>query len=899
MDLVVDPFPGLKFLIELRQSIAFELAARLFRLERQEDHEKALDLLTQLSSEGHIESTHELFFICLDQNDLGMAAEFLDQEKIDANHPTVIYLKALLLKEQGTFDVSAFAKAANAGSAMAAIRLIDHFLPTDREEAKKWLTKAKKIGHKYIEHYQKEIELFPREKGFVIIEGSDDSNTYTEVRVYSKANFTLIEKFNDSSEAINFCLKESQNLDNAGFEFRDTGDDWPDESELAVDDSFNVSCTVTPEKEEIAIWRDSEQLWLGSIDEMSEAIEYLIENVPDDWWEVVYCDYEKFEEDEEVEEVEEDEEDKKVDLTSGAGYSAKGSLEKLLVTANSSSTSPDVLEKLISHDEVEIRCAIAWNKNTTVNLLDQLAKDISEEVRYCVASNSNLHLKALMSLSQDESDFVKDQARFKLNELASNPHTSKVTLAKIAESEDYFTRRCVAMNPNTDPELLEILAKDLHEYVRSDVANNPNTSSKTLAALAKDDDVRDKVAGNANVDRETLAMLAQDDDRYVRKCVAGNQITGPEILASLAKDEDDDVRANVAQNPNANPQVLEMLAKDDYDDARANVAQNPNANSKVLAMLAQDDDDNIRESVAINPNSSPETLAMLAEDDDEYIRRSVAMNPNTTPEVLASLATDDDEDVRSNVAENPNSSPETLAMLLEEDDECDLDLVNLSPEDFHQAGFFKFESERTYIGDPSEIEKYLKNTPEENDVWTTLEGLNLFDFGDTSLTEEKNGIVYVEKNDEGRIVRSLISFDGEFEDDLTTKNFVVGNWLCVNSGQLMVGDPTFLENWETDDGEEWSLEGKIGKFSYQGACATTIAHDYGVLADGKSVVFNTGYGDGNFYVFFLIKNQSGETLGFDELQAAGYTSWLTGFATGVPPGCEISKVVIDFITKVE
>ena len=234
-----------------------------------------------------------------------------------------------------------------------------------------------------------------------------------------------------------------------------------------------------------------------------------------------------------------------------------------------------------------------------------------------------------------------------------------------------------------------------------------------------------------------------------------------------------------------------------------------------------------------------------------------------------------------------------------DDDESDSDFVELLPEDFKLAGSFRVKSGRTYIGDPSAIEDYLKKTPEENDVWTAFEGLNIFDFGDVASKEDKTGIVYVEKNDEGRIVKALISFDGEFEDDLSTENFVVANWLLVNTGSLMVGDPSLLEDWETNNGEEWNLEGKIGKFSYQGASATTIANDYGVLANGKSVVFNTGYGDGNYYVFFLIKNQSGELVGLKALEEAGYTNWLTGFARGVPPDCEISKVVIDFLTEVE
>jgi hypothetical protein len=71
----------------------------------------------------------------------------------------------------------------------------------------------------------------------------------------------------------------------------------------------------------------------------------------------------------------------------------------------------------------------------------------------------------------------------------------------------------------------------------------------------------------------------------------------------------------------------------------------------------------------------------------------------------------------------------------------------------------------------------------------------------------------------------------------------------VDSGQAMVGDPCYLDQWKTNEGEEWNLEGKVGEYSYQGASATTIANDVGVLGHGTAVVFNTGYGDGVYPVY--------------------------------------------------
>ena len=73
--------------------------------------------------------------------------------------------------------------------------------------------------------------------------------------------------------------------------------------------------------------------------------------------------------------------------------------------------------------------------------------------------------------------------------------------------------------------------------------------------------------------------------------------------------------------------------------------------------------------------------------------------------------------------------------------------------------------------------------------------------------------------------------------------------IAVDSGQAMVGDPCYLDGWNTNEGDEWKLEGKEGEYSYQGASATTIASNMGELGFGKAVVFSTGYGDGLYPVY--------------------------------------------------
>ena len=78
--------------------------------------------------------------------------------------------------------------------------------------------------------------------------------------------------------------------------------------------------------------------------------------------------------------------------------------------------------------------------------------------------------------------------------------------------------------------------------------------------------------------------------------------------------------------------------------------------------------------------------------------------------------------------------------------------------------------------------------------------------------------------------------------------------IAVDSGQAMVGDPCYLDGWNTNEGDEWNLEGKIGDYSYHGASATTLATNAGELGIGKAIVFNTGYGDGYYPVYIQLND---------------------------------------------
>lgn len=87
------------------------------------------------------------------------------------------------------------------------------------------------------------------------------------------------------------------------------------------------------------------------------------------------------------------------------------------------------------------------------------------------------------------------------------------------------------------------------------------------------------------------------------------------------------------------------------------------------------------------------------------------------------------------------------------------------------------------------------------------------------------------------------------------EGLILAGSIAIDSGQAMVGDPCYLDDWDTNKGDEWNLEGKLNQYSYQGASATTLANSYGQLGFATAVVFNTGYGDGLYPVYVQMNDE--------------------------------------------
>jgi hypothetical protein len=83
----------------------------------------------------------------------------------------------------------------------------------------------------------------------------------------------------------------------------------------------------------------------------------------------------------------------------------------------------------------------------------------------------------------------------------------------------------------------------------------------------------------------------------------------------------------------------------------------------------------------------------------------------------------------------------------------------------------------------------------------------------------------------------------------------------VDSGQAMVGDPCYLDNWEPwVSGTPFDHEKHKGEYSYLGASGTTLHDNYGELGHGQAVAFSTGYGDGAYPVYVKLNEDNRVTM---------------------------------------
>jgi len=118
-------------------------------------------------------------------------------------------------------------------------------------------------------------------------------------------------------------------------------------------------------------------------------------------------------------------------------------------------------------------------------------------------------------------------------------------------------------------------------------------------------------------------------------------------------------------------------------------------------------------------------------------------------------------------------------------------------------------------------------------------------------------------NDEGfDTLDELMVVASVWPEALNSKNPTLIGHFAVDSGQAIIGDPCYLDEWEPWNDKTENFEEnvkKAGEYGYLGACGVTLKEGYGVLGNGSAVAFTTGYGDG-FYPVYAEFNDDGRIV---------------------------------------
>ena len=260
-------------------------------------YQECVNIWDDLAERGHLVAIEQLVYIFLGQRDFDAAEEYIEC----AHNPSeaiILYLKARVIEERDGRDTAMeyFKTAASAGNPNANLLMFKLAIKNNNlEVAKKHLDKLRGYDHllsimnepttfealnqkleSRVQYFNEMAKLRAQDKVFTIAVGSDETNTFLEVRVYAYYDQQYVRNFGDDLiSAVEFCGSKDR-----GFEVIYVGDSW----DLDTTDIV-YRCKVNWSENKITISANYEDYWFGELSDMYSAVEELIEKEFD--WELV------------------------------------------------------------------------------------------------------------------------------------------------------------------------------------------------------------------------------------------------------------------------------------------------------------------------------------------------------------------------------------------------------------------------------------------------------------------------------------------------------------------------------------------------------------------------------------------------------------------------------------
>jgi len=251
----------------------FSDAERYFKDGKNDD---AVELLFELAVGGHIESFEKIYEIFLNQEDFEYVEELLNDFLIQDN-PIILYLRAKLIEKWKSTDLDLYINAASAGSLSAMLTLVEKLALTDREEAKKWLNEAKKIGISGTQHYEEMLQIKPLPKSLkIIVVTSDETGQWLEYVVQRFESSELVFEFESLETAIDYCISQE-----SGFAVIQVNEDW-----VRLNSESQYRIKVIAHRSRVTIAEGIYEYWFGDLNDIDAAVEEV--SARDSDWEMVY-----------------------------------------------------------------------------------------------------------------------------------------------------------------------------------------------------------------------------------------------------------------------------------------------------------------------------------------------------------------------------------------------------------------------------------------------------------------------------------------------------------------------------------------------------------------------------------------------------------------------------------
>ncbi|MCL1475589.1 DUF2336 domain-containing protein [Argonema antarcticum] len=339
-------------------------------------------------------------------------------------------------------------------------------------------------------------------------------------------------------------------------------------------------------------------------------------------------------------------------------------------------TPPSLLEKLASHNSINIRIAVAKNQNTSPGILEKLAKEGDPEILQAVANNPKTPVFVLEQLAaEDEAEIrqaVLENPNFSTTAvkivqfIGEKPGTPIHLLERLASDSRLHVRQLVADHPHTPLHVLEKLVEDSDFKISRSIANHPNISSEILEKLTyilvenykkqtklgktyyeEELNLFVNLIQHPHITTKALLELASLEIGKTMEAIAKLTTPPPNILARVAQCQRVSLHfwELLSINPNTPSEILEdifarrqtFIDYPDVGDYAANLASNPNLPLHLIEELAQHESSFIRAAIAANPRAPIDILCRLANDLNYQVVGAVAANENTPIDILYSF----------------------------------------------------------------------------------------------------------------------------------------------------------------------------------------------------------------------------------------------------------------------